>query len=477
MTETLRPVQIFNTMSRQKEELRPLEPGKVKMYACGPTVYNLFHLGNARMLVTFDLFRCFLEYLGYEVTFVQNFTDIDDKVIRQANLEGISYKELAERYIQEYFYDADRLGVRRATVQPRATESMEEIIQLVQTLVDKGYCYVNSDGVYFETRKFDDYGKLSKQDLSSLVEDAAERVGKNEDKRHPEDFAVWKFAKPGEPAWESPWGAGRPGWHIECSAMNHKFLGDTIDIHCGGSDLIFPHHENEIAQSEAAHGCTFARYWMHNGFITVDKMKMSKSKGNFFTVRDLAQHFSYDSIRFFMLQGQYRNPINFSPELLEAAGRAYQRIKNCLQRLRAALEAGTDSASSAPQAETEALGNILEAFHERFVTAMCDDMNTPDALAAIYDLVAEANRYMDAGGQDSVLLGRVQTELLEKLGVLGFQPKFEDALPEEILALLDERLAAKKARDYARADAIRQQVLEAGYKIEDGPQGSRALPL
>ncbi|NCC77476.1 MAG: cysteine--tRNA ligase, partial [Clostridia bacterium] len=327
-------MRIFNTETRSKEELKTIEPGKVKMYVCGPTVYNFFHLGNARPFITYDTFRRFLLYRGYRVDYVQNFTDIDDKMIKRANEEGITVRELADRFIHEYFKDADGLNIKRATVHPRATETMDEIIAIIKTLEDKGYAYATEDGVYFDTDKFAAYGKLSHHKLDELEAGASDRLGSSDQgKRHPMDFALWKFKKPGEPAWDSPWGEGRPGWHIECSAMVRKHLGETIDIHGGGQDLVFPHHENEIAQSEAANGKPFAHYWMHNGFINVDQEKMSKSAGNFFTVRDLVQQFSYDVLRFFMLTGHYRMPINFSAELLTAAQNGWERIKTCVENL------------------------------------------------------------------------------------------------------------------------------------------------
>ena len=465
-------IYIYNTMHRQKERFVPMKANRVKLYACGPTVYNLFHLGNARMLVTFDLFRNFLEFVGYEVNFVQNFTDIDDKVIRRAQDEGLSYKDIAERYIKEYYYDADRLGVRHATRQPRATETMDEILRLVQRLIDKGYCYVADDGVYYETRKFKDYGKLSHQPLEELVEGAGQRDTTREGKRHAEDFAVWKFAKPGEPAWASPWGEGRPGWHIECSAMNHKFLGDTIDIHCGGSDLIFPHHENEIAQSEAANGKPFANYWMHKGFINVDHVKMSKSKGNFFTVRELAKQFPYPVLRFFMLLGHYRSPINFSAELLESAGRGLERIETCRKNLRFRIE-GAGENGGAAAAPGEALTRALGETETRFVAALADDLNTPDALAAIFDLVSAANAEMALEYAEIRALADALELLNRLMDVLGFAVPAADIVPEEIQKKADARLEAKRSRDYARADQLRQEIQAAGYRLEDTPQGSK----
>ena len=328
-------MKIFNTMTRYKEDFKPMVEGHVKMYACGPTVYNYFHLGNARPFVTFDVLRRYLEYKGYEVEFCQNFTDIDDKMIKRANEEGVTVKDIAERYIKEYYVDADGLNCKRPTYQPRATESIDAIIALVKTLMDKGYAYViDGDGVYYDVTKFEGYGKLSHYKLEDLVAGGGERKASYEGKKNPGDFAIWKFKKEGEPFWPSPWGDGRPGWHIECSAMIKKHLGDTIDIHGGGQDLIFPHHENEIAQSEAANGCTFANYWVHNAFVNVDGEKMSKSLGNFFTIRDIVAHFPYQVIRFFILSGHYRMPINFSDELLRSAQNGLERITTCVKNLK-----------------------------------------------------------------------------------------------------------------------------------------------
>ena len=467
---------IFNTLTREKELFKPIEAGKVKIYACGPTVYNFFHLGNARPFVTFDLLRRFFEYLGYEVTFVQNFTDIDDKVIAKANVEGVTFNEVAERYIKEYFVDAAGLGIHPATYHPRATETMGEIIAMVAALLEKGYCYAAEDGVYFEPRKFKDYGKLSHMPLEDLVAGAGERQAKSEQKRNSEDFAVWKFAKAGEPAWESPWGAGRPGWHIECSAMSEKYLGETIDIHCGGQDLIFPHHENEIAQSEAAHGRGFANYWMHNGFINVDNEKMAKSTGNFFTVRDLAARFPYEVLRFFMLTGHYRSPINFSDVLLEAAASALERIKTCLKNLDFALTVDTAIAGN----ESEALMKLRSAnaaARDDFSRAMADDLNTPEALAVIFGLVYQANLVLAEGeAANSEVLSNTAALLRELMDVLGFDLSSADGIPAVVEEKVAARSAAKKARDFALADALRAEITALGYKVEDtakGPQVSK----
>jgi len=470
-------IRIFNTETRSKEELKTIEPGKVKMYVCGPTVYNFFHLGNARPFITYDTFRRFLLYRGYRVDYVQNFTDIDDKMIKRANEEGITVRELADRFIHEYFKDADGLNIKRATVHPRATETMDEIIAIIKTLEDKGYAYATEDGVYFDTDKFAAYGKLSHHKLDELEAGASDRLGSSDQgKRHPMDFALWKFKKPGEPAWDSPWGEGRPGWHIECSAMVRKHLGETIDIHGGGQDLVFPHHENEIAQSEAANGKPFAHYWMHNGFINVDQEKMSKSAGNFFTVRDLVQQFSYDVLRFFMLTGHYRMPINFSAELLTAAQNGWERIKTCVENLDfVASHAPADLAEQAGPVAASLLDACGQA-RASFIAAMEDDLNTADALAAIFELVRAANTAAAVQGIDPAALQTAAATLRELLDVLGLNPNRGEEIPAEILALVEERTAAKKARDFQKADALRAQVLELGFEIKDTPQGPKVSP-
>jgi len=470
-------IRIFNTETRSKEELKTIEPGKVKMYVCGPTVYNFFHLGNARPFITYDTFRRFLLYRGYAVDYVQNFTDIDDKMIKRANEEGITVRELADRFITEYFKDADGLNIQRATVHPRATETMDEIIAIIKTLEEKGFAYVAEDGVYFDTQKFVGYGKLSHHKLDELEAGASDRLGTfDQGKHHPMDFALWKFKKPGEPIWDSPWGEGRPGWHIECSAMVRKHLGETIDIHGGGQDLIFPHHENEIAQSEAANGKPFVHYWMHNGFINVDQEKMSKSAGNFFTVRDLVQQYSYDVLRYFMLTGHYRMPINFSAELLAAAQNGWERIKTCVENLDFVASHATGSQED--QAGPGAAGLLDAANQARadFITAMEDDLNTADALAAIFELVRAANTAAAVPGLDPAALKTAAATLRELLAVLGLNPNQGEAIPAEILALVEERVAAKKARDFQKADALRAQVLELGFEIKDTPQGPKVSP-
>ena len=457
---------IYNTMTRKKELFVPLKEGKVSMYACGPTVYNFFHIGNARPFIVFDTLRRYLEYRGYQVTFVQNFTDIDDKMIRRANEEGITVKELGDRFIKEYYTDADALGVKRATVNPRATEHIQDIIDLVQTLVEKGHAYPTPNGdVYFSVRSWPGYGKLSGQNIDDLENGA--RVDPTEEKQDPLDFALWKGQKPGEPAWPSPWGMGRPGWHIECSAMSMAILGQSFDIHGGGQDLIFPHHENEIAQSEAATGKPFAHYWMHNGFINVDNQKMSKSLGNFFTVRDIAKEYDLDVVRLFMLSVQYRNPINFSRELIQQAAVALQRLRTALDRLKEAPIA------QEPADDEQAFLDTLAGYRTRFNEAMDDDLNTADALGVLFDLARAANTFVSVPRTKKAIdaTTALYTELMD---VLGLMPREKDEeFPREVLDLLDERQAARKAKDYARADEIREQLKGLGYAIEDSRQGAK----
>ena len=463
-------MQIYNTMSRKKEELVPLVPGQISMYACGPTVYNFFHIGNARPFIVFDTLRRYLEYRGYQVKFVQNFTDIDDKMIRRANEEGTTVKELGERFIKEYYTDADALGVKRATVNPRATQHIDEIIGLVQTLIEKGHAYaVPSGDVYFSVRSFPGYGKLSGQNVDDLENGA--RVDPGEDKHDPLDFALWKAEKPGEPSWDSPWGKGRPGWHIECSAMSMSILGETFDIHGGGQDLIFPHHENEIAQSEAATGKPFARYWMHNGYINVDNQKMSKSLGNFFTVREIAEEFDLEAVRMFMLSVHYRNPVNFSRELIQQAESALERLRTARERLEEAPVAPEGSAGDA------AFIADLDGFKNRFNEAMDDDLNTADALGVLFELARAVNTFVsEPRGKDA--LEKAKALYDELTGVLGLlQHKTEEAFPPEALQLLEDRQTARKAKDFNRADAIRDELKEMGFAVEDTAQGPKLKKL
>lgn len=462
-------MQLYNTMHRKKEELIPIHPGKIGMYACGPTVYNYFHIGNARPFIVFDTLRRYLEYQGYEVTFVQNFTDIDDKMIRRANEEGVTVKELGDRFIKEYYTDADALGVERATVNPRATEHIRDIIHLVETLIEKGHAYAVENGdVYFSVRSFSGYGKLSGQNIDDLENGA--RVDPTEQKRDPLDFALWKGEKPGEPSWDSPWGKGRPGWHIECSAMSMSILGETFDIHGGGQDLIFPHHENEIAQSEAATGKPFANFWMHNGYINVDNQKMSKSLGNFFTVRDISKEFDLEAVRMFMLSVHYRNPVNFSRELIQQAETALERLRTARERLEEAqrVEATPEDAAYLKE---------LDTIRSRFEAAMDDDLNTADAIGVLFDLARVSNIFVtEPRGGSAIDAGKALFDQLT--GVLGLlQHKKEQEFPAEALQLLDERQAARKAKDYKTADALRDRLREMGFAIEDTAQGPKLKKL
>ncbi len=464
---------LYNTLNRKKEEFIPIEAGKVKMYSCGPTVYNFFHIGNARPFIIFDTLRRYLEYKGFEVSFVQNFTDIDDKMINKANELGITVKELADQYIDEYFTDAKGLGIRPATVHPRATENIKEIIELVASLIEGGYAY-NVDGdVYYRTKKFKDYGKLSHQPLEDLESGA--RIDVNDDKEDPMDFALWKKQKPREPAWESPWGMGRPGWHIECSAMANTYLGKTIDIHSGGQDLIFPHHENEIAQSEAANCCQFANYWMHNGYINVDNRKMSKSLGNFFTVRDVAKEFEYEVIRFFMLSAHYRSPINFSKDLMEAAKSALERIYTCLSSMTFFMESAEDRMLTE---EENALVMAMANYKEKFISAMDDDLNTADAISVIFEAVADANKQITAqsGTAKSVIQTVIDTirELGSVLGILG---KEEESVSSDVEEILIARAEARKNKNWAESDALRDKLKELGYAVKDTPQGQQLTKI
>ena len=457
-----------------KEEFVPMEEGKVKMYACGPTVYNYFHLGNARPFVTFDTLRRYLEYRGYDVTFCQNFTDIDDKMINKANEEGTTVKAIADRYIAEYYKDADALGILRPTYQPKATETMDEIISLISDLMEKGYAYViEGDGVYYDVPKFKEYGKLSHYNLEDLQAGGGERGASYEGKKNPADFALWKFKKEGEPSWDSPWGEGRPGWHIECSAMNRKYLGKTIDIHGGGQDLIFPHHENEIAQSEAANGCTFARYWMHNAFVNVDNEKMSKSLGNFFTVRDIVEKFPYEVIRFFILSGHYRMPINFSDELLKSAQNGLERIMTAVESSDFILS--NESGLAPTDAAVKELSDATSEAKASFIANMDDDMNTADAITSVYTLVRVLNTHLTAKDVSAKEIKEAADMICELMNVLGLDVraflKKDSGIPSEVMDLVNQRVEAKKNKDFAKADALRDQVAALGYQIKDTPQG------
>lgn len=453
-------MRIFNTLTREKDEFKPITEGEVKIYACGPTVYNYIHIGNARPLCVFDVLRRYFEWRGYKVSFVQNFTDIDDKLIKRANEESSTVPEIAERYIKEFWTDADGLNVKHATVNPRATENIEQIQSIISALVEKGYAYQSGGDVYYRAKKFSGYGKLSHQPLEDL--EAGARIDVTEVKEDPMDFCLWKGAKPGEPYWDSPWGKGRPGWHIECSAMACRYLGKTIDIHCGGLDLIFPHHENEIAQSEAANGCEFAHYWMHNGFINVDNHKMSKSLGNFFTVRDVAEKYGYEPIRYMMVSCQYRSPINYSYEVIEQAKNSLERLYTCRDNIDFALK-NAQYGGEVPE--------FIEKRKQEFIAAMDDDLNTADALAAIFMLVRDINTIIAEGAGKASL--EACADMFDQLtGVLGLvYNRKTEALDSDIEALIEQRTAARKAKDFKTADEIRDKLKAMGIVLEDTPQG------
>ncbi len=463
-------MKIYNTMTGRKEEFVPIEEGKVRIYVCGPTVYNFFHIGNARPFVVFDTLRRYFKYRGYDVKFVQNFTDVDDKIINRAREEGISAPEVSEKYIKEYYEDAKALNVIPADVHPKVSEHIPEIIQFIETLIEKGYAYEADGDVYYSTRKFNGYGKLSKQNIDDLESGA--RIAIGEVKKDPLDFALWKARKSeDEIAWESPWGLGRPGWHIECSTMAKKHLGETIDIHGGGQDLQFPHHENEIAQSEACNGVPFARYWMHNGYITVDGVKMSKSLNNFFTVRDIRKEFSGDFIRFFLLSGQYRNPINFSDTEMNSVKQGYDRIVNAEETLEFLTANGDDEIKAAEKA---ALPHLDELKTE-FINAMDDDLNTAVAISTIFEMVSAVNQAVSGGGSKE-FAGKALATIRELADVLGILQKGEeDAIGEDVRKLVEERQQARKAKDWARADEIRDYLAEKGYVLKDTPQGVQIL--
>ena len=458
-------MKVFNTLTRQKEELQTIEDGKVKIYACGPTVYNFIHIGNARPLCVFDVLRRFLEYTGYEVRFVQNFTDIDDKIIKRANEEGLTYKQISEKYIEEFWTDVEGMNIREATVHPKATENIDEIISIVSSLIEKGYAYAVDGDVYFSPSKFNEYGKLSHQPLEEL--EAGARIMVGEKKKEPMDFALWKSAKPGEPYWESPWGHGRPGWHIECSAMVRRYLGETIDIHCGGQDLIFPHHENEIAQSECCNGVPFARYWMHNGYINVDNVKMSKSLGNFFTVREVAEKYGYEPIRYLMISSHYRSPINYSVDIIEQCKASLTRLYTCRDSIDFALKNAADGEASA---------DVLEMFDKRrkqFVDALNDDLNTADAIAAVFELVRDINSNVlakEATRGNLEAAAAVFDELCSVLGLV-YNRDMDSSLDSEVEALIEKRTAARKEKNWAEADRIRDELKNMGIVLEDTPQG------
>ncbi len=463
-------MKVYNTLKRRKEEFVPIDKNEVKIYVCGPTVYNFFHIGNARPFVVFDTLRRYMEYRGYHVKFVQNFTDVDDKIINRAREEGISASEVSEKYIAEYYKDAAALNVKKASIHPKVTENIQEIIDFVKGLVDKGYAYEVNGDVYYNTRMFSDYGKLSGQNIDDLESGA--RVETGDIKRDPLDFALWKARKSeDEIAWDSPWGMGRPGWHIECSTMSKRYLGETIDIHAGGQDLVFPHHENEIAQSEALSGAPFANYWMHNGYITIDNEKMSKSKGNFFTVRDILKEYDGEVMRYFLLSGHYRNPINFSDALMEQAKNSLGRMLNAKANLRHLAINGGDHMT---ESEKETFGD-LSVYKEKFIAAMDDDLNTADAITAVFEMITAINTAVINGASKefaSKCLASLQ-ELCDVLGLL--QEENEESVDPELQALVDERQEARKNKDFQRADEIRDILKVKGITLKDTPQGVQII--
>lgn len=460
---------LYNSMTDKKEEFKPIGD-TVKIYACGPTVYNYFHIGNGRAFMVYDVLRRYLEFIGYKVDYVQNFTDIDDKMINRANAEGITVKELADRFINEYYTDADGLNIKRATYNPKATENIDSIISLIETLIKKGHAYENNGSVYFRVRSFAEYGKLFKQSIEDLESGA--RISVDETKEDKLDFALWKATKPGEPYWESPWGKGRPGWHIECSAMAKKYLGDTIDIHCGGKDLKFPHHENEIAQSECANGCTFSNFWFHIGFVNINNEKMSKSKNNFFTVRDLSQIYGYEPLRYFAVSSHYRMPLNYEPGIIEQSKASLERLYNCGENINFMLKNATEE--NLFEDETEAVASI-KSFRERFIAAMDDDLNTANAISVIFDLVKEINRALAEKQHSIEFLNIAKKELVDLCDVLGLLWNLDkkESDSKEIDDLVQERQEARKAKNYKRADEIREILKEKGIVIEDTPSGPK----
>ena len=464
-------IKVYNTLTKQKEEFVPIHPGKANIYVCGVTPYNHPHVGNARPFVTWDVIRRFLEHEGYDVTHVQNFTDVDDKIINTANKEGVQWYDICNRYIDSYFEVMDKLNVRRAHVYPRVSEHIDDIIKTVQCLIDNGYGYVVDGDVFYSVEKFKYYGQLSGRNIEDMM--AGARVDVDDRKHNPMDFALWKSAKPGEPAWESPWGPGRPGWHIECSAMSTHYLGDTLDLHCGGQDLIFPHHENEIAQSEAATGKAFSHYWMHNGYINIDNKKMSKSLGNFFTVREVAEQYGYEVIRYMMIQAHYRSPINYCKELLDACKASLERLYTCRNTLGRAIAA-------APAGDcSEAAKELFAQREQQFITAMDDDLNTADGITALFELARELNRMSaDATTPKGQLEAgaKLFDSLTDVLGIL-YQRKQEDAIPAEVQTLIEERAAARKAKNFAEADRLRDAIAALGYRVKETRQGTQIEKL
>ena len=462
-------MKIFNTLTRRKEEFVPLQEGKVRMYVCGPTVYNLIHIGNARPMIIFDTVRRYMEYKGYEVNYVSNFTDVDDKIIKKAVEDGISAEEVSRRYIEECKKDMAGMNVKPATTHPQATQEIDGMIEMIETLIEKGYAYPAADGtVYFRVKAFPEYGKLSHKNLDDLQSGFRSlQVSGEDQKEDPMDFVLWKPKKEGEPYWESPWCEGRPGWHIECSVMSKKYLGEEIDIHAGGEDLIFPHHENEIAQSECCNGKIFARYWMHNAFLNIDNKKMSKSLGNFRTVRQISEQYDLQVLRFFMLNAHYRSPLNFSAELMESSKSALERIRECAERLKDRMAAGSQELTG----EEHTLLEEAKGYTEKFEASMEDDFNTADALAAIFELVKFANTHADAD-RSAAFAKALREQLTLLCDVLGLNvEQKEEILDEEIEKLIAERQAARKAKNFARADEIRNELLERGIVLKDTREG------
>lgn len=474
-------MKIYNTLSKQKETFVPLRDGKVSMYVCGPTVYNYIHIGNARPVVVFDTVRRYLEYKGFEVNFVSNFTDVDDKIIKKANEEGVSPTEISERYINEFKRDTKALNVKPATKNPKATEEIDGMIEMIEDLIEKDHAYAKNGTVYFKTRSFPQYGKLSKKNIDDL--EAGSRIAVSDEKEDPMDFVLWKPKKAGEPAWHSPWCDGRPGWHIECSVMSKKYLGEQIDIHAGGEDLIFPHHENEIAQTEACSGKQFAKYWMHNAFVNIDNKKMSKSEGNFFTVREIEQEFPLSVLRFFLLSVHYRSPINFSREIMEASKNGLERIQNAIAQLKylqnvkkekrneKELIVCENTSSECMMDEENSLWNEFEALHEKFDTVMDDDFNTADAITAIFEMVKLSNSNLTSDSSDEII-DKVLTKITTLCDILGIETEQKaEMLDEEVEQLIALRQAARKNKDFAKADEIRNQLLDMGIILEDTREG------
>lgn len=461
-------MKVYNTLTRKKEEFIPITQGEVKMYVCGPTVYNFFHIGNGRTFIVFDTIRRYFEYRGYKVKFVQNFTDVDDKLIKKANEENITLRQIGDKYISEYYKDADGLNIKRATVNPRATEYIDEIIKFVEELIQKGFAYEVDGDVYFSTKNFTTYGKLSGQNLDDLQ--AGARISVDERKKDSMDFAIWKAKKEGEPGWKCPWGEGRPGWHIECSCMAKNILGDTIDIHAGGSDLVFPHHENEIAQSEALTGKTFANYWMHSAFVNINNEKMSKSLNNFFTAREILERYDADVIRFLMLSGHYRVQLNFSEDLLESAKASVERLYNAVSNLENLLE---ESCVEEINDKEEKYIASLDVYRKRYIDKMDDDFNTADAISVLFDLVKDINTNISIDSSKKVIQGALDIirELGDPLGIL--QKSTKGSIEEEIEKLIEDRQQARKNRDFALADKIRDDLKDRGIVLEDTPQGVR----